>query len=223
MPDDTSNGAFERLSLDARELMSFAEQEPKRSFVCSLIKRNGRLVVCQDAPQRTKPATVMFNVNWPESPQASVTGVLWITNVEWNMFFYPIPVTGEPKHSGGWLWRFVCPNNRSRVQTLYLDSEATQFTSREAIGSPKRPENSARTLRHLMELSELGVLAGGLDSNFKPIKKPAHIDAWLFEALEDAISFEFLRWRCAAYDMPQPKFGKDGSVVIPVRLKRPRR
>lgn len=223
MPDDMSHGVLERLSLDARELMSCAEQEPKRSFVCSLIHRNGRLVACQDAPQGTKLATVMFSVNWPESSQTSVTGVLWITNLEWDMFFYPIPLTGDPKRAGGWLWRFLCPSTRSRVQTLHLDKAANRFISREAIGSPKRPENPARVHRHLMELTELGVLAGGLDSNFAPIKKPTHIEDWLFEALEYGISLEFLRWRCATYGMPQPTFGNDGSVVIPVRWKGPRR
>lgn len=217
--DFMSHGAGRRtskpISMDARELMSRAERDQESFYNWSLTSRNGRLVVCDDAVQQARSPSLMMTVNWPKTVNARVTGLLWVTNSKWNMLARPIQLTGEPKRAGGWLWRFTCPNSHRLVQTLFLDKAAERFVSREAVGRPRRRNNSARIVRHFMTLMDLGNLAGGIDDNFSPIARPEHMSQEIFEALKDAMASQFICLHLAVCNMPEPSFGDDGSIIIP--------
>lgn len=223
-----SHGAAHRtskpVSMDARALMSRAERDQESVYNWSLTNRNSRLVVCDDAAQRARSTSLMVTVNWPKTSNACVTGVLWVTNSKWNMLAHPIPLTGEPKRAGGWLWRLTCPNSHRHVQTLYLDKKAEQFVSRETVGRPRRQVSSARIVRHVKALMDLENLVGGIDGNLSPIAKPEHMSQEIFEALEHALASQFVCLHLAVCGMPEPSFGDDGnSIIIPSPSKRQRR
>jgi hypothetical protein len=224
MSHDAAHRTSKPLSMDARELMSRAERDQESVYNWSLTNRNGRLVVCDDAVQRARSTSLLITVNWPKTSNASVTGVLWVTNSTWNMLAHPIPLIGEPKRAGGCLWRFTCPNSHRLVQTLYLDREAEQFVSREAVGRPRRQASSARIVRHVKALMDLENLAGGIDNNLSPIAKPKHMSQEIFETLEHVLASQFVCLHLAVCNMPEPSFGDDGnSIIIPSPSKRRRK
>lgn len=220
MSHDAAHRTSKPLSMDARELMSRAERDQESVYNWSLASRNGRLVACDDAVQRARSTSLMITVNWPKTFNAQVTGVLWVTNSTWNMLAHPIPLTGEPKRAGGWLWRLTCPNSHRLVQTLYLDREAEQFVSRETVGRPRRQASSARIVRHVKAFMDLENLVGGIDNNLSPIAKPEHMSQEIFETLEHVLASQFVCLHLAVCDMPEPSFGDDGSIIIPTPSRR---
>ena len=220
MAHDAARGIRLGLSLDARELMSRAEREPEEIYNWSFLVRNNRLIICSDDAKSTRSTKLMITVNWPETSDLRVTGVAWVTNPKWNMISHPIPLSGEPKHAGGWIWRFSCPHSNKLVQTLHFDPENGLFVSREAIGRSQRRDNTARIVRHFTTLMELGNLAGGIDGFFSPAAKPKYMSQDMFEALEEAMTLQFIRMHLAVCGVPEPNFGDNGSITIPTPPKR---